>query len=65
MTAFTENVIYPNDEESNPSHLAASFTAEYNSKYIFAALVHCSAAAAPYVSMTYDLQYNSGRFGLE
>jgi hypothetical protein len=33
--AFGEEIICPNDEEINPSHLAASFSAEYDSKYVF------------------------------
>jgi len=34
-SAFAQETICPNDEETDSSHLAASFTAEYDSKYVF------------------------------
>jgi hypothetical protein len=33
--AFGEEIICPNDEETDPSHFAASFSAEYDSRYVF------------------------------
>jgi hypothetical protein len=34
-SAFAQETICPNDEETDSSHLAVSFTAEYDSKYVF------------------------------